>query len=115
MAQDLQQFVNTQNIARYEQRLYGEADAMRRQSLRGLLLDEENKFGSRSERLDLIGQRMRECKDRIARQTLVVERLNGQGHDPGPAQRLLSNMLDLHAVYEGYYQVILDGLDRSAL
>ena len=112
---DEHNFINGSNIARFAGLFVSEADLARREQLKALLIDEENKLGLRTEKLEQISRRMLECDARIANLETILERSRSQGYDVGPTEDVLRNMRELHRLYDDYRQTIADALDRSPL
>jgi hypothetical protein len=111
----MENFVHEQNVLRFSERLKTETDPTARTRVRQLLLDEENKFAATAERLDKTDGHIASCKEHITRQYGLIDRLNGEGRDVGPAQRLLENLLDLHDLFVSYRRLVSESLNRVEL
>jgi hypothetical protein len=91
----------------------GEDDFARRGQLRKLLIEEEDKLGRRTEKLEQVLRQIGRCTARIAHLEVLLERSRSNGHDTGPTEQMLRNMHELHGVYEDYHQALVGGLKRS--
>ena len=108
-------FVHEQNVLRFSERLETENDQTARVQLTKLLLDEENKFAASSERLDRADRHIAKCKQHIARQYSLIDKLKMDGHDIAPAERLLRNLMELHDLFVGYRRQVATALARTTL
>ena len=107
------QFVSDLNIARFLDKLRLEHDPAMRTVLQRLLIEEEDKFGGNVERLSTVQRHIAEGNRRISLQKALVEKLAAGGEDAGPAERTLSNLVEIQRIFEQYRQVILDTIDRN--
>jgi len=110
-----QKFASDQNVARFVGALQTEIDPTRRTSLRSLLLEEENRLGSSLEQLDKADRYIGECQVRISRLVTLIGKLQADGHDPRPSERLLKNMTELHQLLVSYRLIVVDVLNRNKL
>jgi hypothetical protein len=106
-------FVSDLNVARFVDRLQLESDPAKRTSLRRLLIEEEDRFGSRAERLSDVQRHLAEGSRRIALQKALIENLIAKGQDVRLAERTLSNLFEIQRILEQYRQVVLNGIDRN--
>lgn len=111
----MENFILEQNVLRFSELLKTENDPAARTMLSKLLLDEEDKFAVTAERLDRTDGHLVNCKAHITRQHDLIDRLNGDGHDVGPAQRLLKNLLELHDLFISYRLRLLESLNQAKL
>ncbi len=95
-------------------RFEAERDPIRRQALRTLLIEEEDRFGQRAERLDRAEAHIASSKFRIEELERAIDRLRGGGHDVRTAERVLASMRDLLDTFGSYRETLLDDLDRNA-
>jgi hypothetical protein len=102
------------NLTLFAGQFVGESDLARRGQLKALLIEEENKVGQRTEKLEQVLRRMGECSARIANLETILDRSRSKGYEVGPTEQVLRNMRELHRVYDDYRQAIVDGLNRSA-
>jgi hypothetical protein len=110
-----QKFASDQNVTRFVSALQTEADPMRRNSLRSLLLEEENRLGSSLEQLDKADRYLGEFQAHISRLLTLIGKLRADGHDASPPERLLNNMTELHQLFVSYRQIVVDALNRNKL
>jgi hypothetical protein len=108
-------FIIGANVTLLAGQFAGEENMARRGQLRRLLIEEENRLGRRTEKLEQVLRRMGECDARIANLENILERSRSNGHDVGPTEQVLRNMRELNRVYDDYRQSIVDGLRRSSL
>ena len=108
-------FAHEQNLSRFVDLLRLETDAARRDVLRRLLIEEEDRFGVNSARLDAIDVYLAEGAARIEQQAVRIVALANQGGDTQEALRLLHNLEDIQATLGDCRKVIVDNLDRSRL
>ena len=111
---DMDDFVREQNVLRFSQLIEAEHDTAKRQRLGSLLLDQENQFAATAERLDKTDRHIAECKARIGRPYGLIDKLRIDGRDIQSAERLLRNLMELHDLFVGHRQVLLEGLNRRA-
>lgn len=86
---ELQQFVSEQNVARFVDQLRRESNAVRQDTLKRLLVEEENRFAAAAERLQMVDRNILDGAARIANQTRLVSELKSKGHDAREAERIL--------------------------
>jgi hypothetical protein len=79
MDDDAAQFVCDLNVKRFAEKLRSERDADMRMSLKKLLVEEEDKFGRRTERVRNIERYIAEGSRRIASQNSLIEKLKVNG------------------------------------
>ena len=96
----MDRFIHTQNLLRYVDMLEKEADPIRRERLRSLLIEEEDRFGSEREWLDEAELYIVQSRSRIRRQEEIVAHLRRDGRDSEQADRLLTNMSDLLQLFQ---------------
>jgi len=107
--------VSDLNVARFVDRLQLELDPAKRASLQRLLLEEEDKFGRRAERLSDVQRHLAEGSRRIALQKALIETLKANGQEVRLAERTLSNLVEIQRIFEQYRHVILDAIDQKHL
>ena len=107
--------VSDLNVARFMDRLQLELDPAKRASLQRLLLEEEDKFGRRAERLSDVQRHLAEGSRRIALQKALIETLKANGQEVRLAERTLSNLVEIQRIFEQYRHVILDAIDQKHL
>ena len=109
---NMAQFVSDLNVARFLDKLRVERNPALRASLRRLLLEEEDKLGSK-ERLGRVQHHIAEGRRRITRQKALIERLEAKGHDVKVAEGTLHNLIEIQEIFEQYRRTILDAVDRN--
>jgi hypothetical protein len=109
---NMAQFVSDLNVARFLDKLRVERNPALRASLRRLLLEEEDKLGSK-ERLGRVQHHIAEGRRRITRQKALIERLEAKGHDVKVAQGTLHNLIEIQEIFEQYRRTILNAVDRN--
>jgi hypothetical protein len=108
-------FVEAQNIARFTQLLHTEQDPAKRRTLKTLLINEENKLGCHSEKLDKVDRDIANCQGHIVGQHKIIDRLRANGADCAAAERVLANLFEILSVCRVHRQCVLDALDRTEL
>jgi hypothetical protein len=106
-------FVSDLNVARFVARLRSEDDPATRTSLRRLLIEEEDKFGRKAERLSNLHRHIAEGRRRIEIQKALITKLKTVGKDARLAESTLSNLLETQRIFEHHRQVIFDVIDRD--
>jgi hypothetical protein len=112
---ELHRFVQDRNIATYIELLHVESESTKRHTLKTLLIDEENKFGSRSEKLDKVERHIAVCQAHITGQHKIIDRLRANGGNCAAAERVLANLFDILDVCRAHRQCVLDALGRTEL
>jgi hypothetical protein len=107
-------FVSDLNIAQFTDRLRDERDPAKRKQLRWLLLEEENRFGRRRERLDQADRCIADGRKRIAKQRAVLEGLRNKGADADSAEARLNDLLEIQRLLETYRRFIIGALGSSS-
>jgi hypothetical protein len=111
----MERFVHDQNLTRYLDQLQCETDSAKRGQLRRLLVEEIDRFGAHSDRLNETDRLAARCMARLDEQRTRVARLRADGHDAESSESLLANLSQTLEVIEGHRQTILDQLDRSGI
>jgi fructose-bisphosphate aldolase class 1 len=99
---ELQRFVSEQNISRFVDQLRRESKAVRQNTLKRLLIEEENRFAAAAERLQVVDKNIVDGAARIASQARVVSRLKSNGHDAREAERTLQNFEMIQGLFISY-------------
>ncbi len=107
---DTARFAHDQNVSRFVDRLRHEADGGRREVLRQLLIEEEERLGALYARLGAVDMQLADCAARIAQQRARIAELTQLSADTDEATRLLRNLEDIQTIFCGRRTVILDGL-----
>ena len=77
-----------------------------------MLLEEEDKFGRRAERLSDVQRHLAEGSRRIAMQKALIAKLTDR-QDVRLAESMLNNLVEIQRIFEQYRQVVLDAIDRN--
>jgi hypothetical protein len=108
-------FVCHGNILCFSDQLRWEMDGARQQTLRRLLIAEENRFGAfgaTEERLQVVERKLADGAELIARQKRVIaETKNGNG-DPASAERLLQTFEMIQDLFESFRDQLYDATKR---
>jgi len=102
----MDRFIHSQNLRRYSDLLRSETDAAKRAALHAQLIQEEDRFGAREERLDNARNHIEELGVRIARQEALIRVLKGNGYDSTAAEQLHAAWCETLAVVERYRQTL---------
>lgn len=105
----MDRFIHTQNLARFMGLLEAETDALQRERLQDLLVEEENRFGSRRERVMEADGLIARGEARLREQELLVARLSDDGRDTAAAERLLANMIQTLQAFVAYRKGLAAG------
>ena len=103
----MDRFVHDQNLIRFVDALEHESNPARRDLLQQLLLEEENRFGGRREKLEQANVQILRGRERVRRQRELVARLTSDGANLEPAQQVLMNMLLTQSLFEAYRDILL--------
>jgi hypothetical protein len=87
--ESIQRTISGESIARLSDQLYGELTPERRQISQVLLLEEENRYGRYSEKLDMVTHYIAEANERIDAQRKRLQARESKGWDVSTAQRTL--------------------------
>lgn len=108
-------FIGINNVERFGDQLCSAADPARRATLMRLLVEEEDNLGAGLEQLDAAELRIARCHQLIASQRVLVARIGSDGHDAEEANTLLSALLEVQELFEGYRRRILSALNQRSL
>jgi hypothetical protein len=106
-------FVHDQNLCRYADLLERETDPAVRARLQDLLIEEEDLFGTRRERLQQARDHVERLRGRMVRQEQLILRLEDGGHDTGLARQLYDAWSDTLVVLERYRDNLQRDTDGS--
>ena len=95
--------------------LHTELNQTKRDTVKALLVEEENKFGNYSEKLQRVERYIADCQGHIVAQHKVVDRLRSNDGDCGVSERVLANLTELWDIFRAYRPILLDGLDRAQI
>jgi len=110
-----ERFVAEANIARFSNMLYGETDPEVRDRLQELLVTEENRFASRSLRLEMADRCIAEASTRVDRQMRKIAELHDAGNDAVHLRRTLANSISVLEVFKAFRAMVSENLDRAEL
>ena len=108
------EFIGKRNIDLFVSRLETEADTGLRSSVRRLLLEEEDRFGQLSERLEIAAQHLRRGAERIREQRSLVSRLERDGRDAELARQTLGHLEDIQQLFACFQQSLLDMMNHRS-
>jgi hypothetical protein len=109
----MDRFVSDGNIARFVDHLRCEIIPARQETLKRLLIEEENRFGAREERLEMVERNLAESSARIDRQTRLVAELKGNGGDAVHAERTLRTFEMIRGLFERYHAHLREARERA--
>jgi hypothetical protein len=107
--------IHDQIVWGYVERVSAERDPVRRHALRAELVEEEDRLGVASERLDRAEAHIADGQFRIEALEGTIASLRGKGADVRVAERVLTNLREILATFDEYRTVLLDGLDRNKI
>jgi hypothetical protein len=90
------------NILCFADQLRWETDPARQDTLKRLLIEEENRFGAADERLRIAELKLAEGAERIARQRRLIAELKSGGGDAAVAERLLRTFEVIQELFERF-------------
>ena len=105
-------FILEQNLLRFSSRLPSEADPATRQTLRRLLIEEEDRYGKLNERLERAEMLILSWQGHVQRQQALVASLKLDGRDPSRADELLRSMRESLAIFERYRNNLVELIDN---
>lgn len=107
----MQRFLIEKNVAAFVARFHNEPDPDTRDILRRLLIDEEDKFGYRSEKLEIVERYISDCNSRIAKlRDLKIDR-DSRFPTPSVSAQTLENLMTLAALLEAHRDQLRRQLD----
>jgi hypothetical protein len=106
-------YVTKQNVIRFRDLLNSEGDPGRLAELQKLLIEEEDKLGASSERLEDIEREIVKGDKRIAWQRALVAAGEDEGRDVTLAKAVLENLTQIQAMYRQYRQTLLAAIERN--
>ncbi len=91
-----QHFIIRQNIEKFHSRLLFEEDPGVRDVLLRLLIQEEDKYGIKEERVAIVEERISINLTLIDKQRKIIEKILEDGEDPTLANRMLINLIEAY-------------------
>jgi hypothetical protein len=113
--QEASRFVSEVNIATFTARLYDERNPAKRKELQRMLLEQEDRFGEYTNRLEVVQRYIRESTVRIDIQRHLIAKMEAAGYDVSQAIRALENSAQVRDLLHQYRASIMDRLDRHEL
>ena len=109
---DMERFVIDGNISRFVDKLRAETDPFRRQTLKSLLIAEENRFGMAEDRLQIVERHLTDGQALIPKQSRLVIETRNNGGDVGPAERLLRIFESIQDLLHSFHAVVHEETER---
>jgi hypothetical protein len=100
------------NISLFADQLRWEAAPDRREVLKRLLIQEEDRLGATQERLRMVERKLEEGAELIARQRRLIAQAKGRGADARAAERALETCEMIQDLFEKFRAVLRDGIER---
>lgn len=100
------------NILCFADQLRWETDPARQDTLKRLLIEEENRFGATEEHLGIVELKLADGAERIARQRRLIAELKCGGGDAASAERLLRTFEMIQELFERFRDQIHRARDR---
>lgn len=107
----MQRFIHEQNLTRYIDLLDIESNPLTRRQIQKLLIEEEDRFGSLTERIDQADILIRRSQARLRQQQALVTRLKNDGAETATAVALVETMNQTLQLVAAYRQTLSDGPD----
>jgi hypothetical protein len=96
---EVERFVSDENIANFVGCLRREHNPARLQTLKLLLIEEENRFGAIVERLRMVERYITDGAGLIVRQEDIIAKLDDNGRDTSEAQCTLQNLEMIQSLF----------------
>ena len=109
---EVERFVVEGNISRFVDLLRTETNSFRRETLKRILIAEENRFGSVADRLETVERHVTDGEARIAQQRRLVARMKGNGGDAGAAERMLDAFESIQDIFYGVQAAVHEEMER---
>jgi hypothetical protein len=100
------------NISCFADQLRWETAPHRREVLKRLLIQEEDRLGATDERLRMVERKLEEGAELIARQRRLIARLQSSGGDARTAERALDTYEMIQDLFENFRAVLHDAKER---
>lgn len=95
-------------------RMQRETDPIRKHALRTLLIEQEDRFGTMSEKLDRADAHIAAGHFKIAELETATASLRARGHDVATAEQILENLREILVTFDKYRELVRQELDRRA-
>lgn len=112
---DVDKFINRENIGRFAEAYWAERDSSRNVQIRRLLVEEENRFGYYSEQVQITSWNIKRCNDLIAKQQSLVADLRQRGGDPTLAEAMLNRLFELRSLFKQFHATVTERCDAVAV
>ena len=99
---DMDRWVSDGNISCFADQLRYENIPARQETLKRLLIEEENRFGATEDRLRLVERKITDGAEVIARQRNLIAEIKNNGGDFSGAERMLRTMETVLNLFEGF-------------
>jgi hypothetical protein len=95
-------FASDGNIACFADQLRWETNPVRRERLKRLLIEEENRFGAMESRLAMVERNLRDGAEILVRQKRLIAEVRGKGGDTGRLESTLQTMEMIQDLFERF-------------
>jgi hypothetical protein len=112
---EIDSFVNEENIARFSDRLYSERNPEKQHMLRRLLLEEEHRFGLCVSQMEMAQRYIGEGAARIEKQKTLISKMKSDGNNITEENRVLKNLEDIQNLFINFFDCVSAALDRNKL
>jgi hypothetical protein len=100
--EDFDRWASDGNICLFADQLRWETNPARQETLRRLLIEEEDRFGATEERLRLVKRRLEDNAALIVRQRRRIAEMKRDGADTSSAERLLQTFEMIQNLFERF-------------
>ena len=107
-----ERFVVEGNISRFVDKLRGETDPSRQETLKRLLMAEEDRLAMAEDRLQTVERHLTDGEALIAKQRRLVAAMKGNGGDAGAAERLLRSFEVIQDLLQGFHAAVYEQAER---
>jgi hypothetical protein len=111
----MDRFIARANIDHFRERLMSETDSTIRSALQRLLVEEEDKLAKDLELLADLARATAKFQQRIEKQRVLVETLEGDGRDGAMARTLLNGLTESLILHQAYHQRVATRVEQSPL
>jgi len=102
-------FASDGNISCFANQLRWETNPVRRERLKRLLIEEENRFGAMESRLAIVERNLRDGAEIVGRQKRLIAEVRGQGGDTGSLESTLRIMEMIQDLFESFGAALREG------
>lgn len=111
----MERFVIRENVTLRSERFVASVDPHHRNEVKSLLIEEEDKFARRSERLAEVAGRINQCHQRTAGLEALIAGSKSNGHVVARHEQVLANFHEVVGVCEDYHRVLPNASARWAI